>query len=580
MVANHKFFIFAFRTENVLSQQIHTTMKKLLTILTFALVAFSAKAQSCPDDNHPHMIDLGLPSGAKWACCNVGADKPEDCGGYYAWGETEEKFNYSPASYKYAYEVEDSNAYHHWDKKYYEFTEIGEDIACTQYDVANVTWGEEWQMPNLLRYEELGKNCSFEWGTINGIKGGLFTGPNGNSIFLPAAGYCNEDKTWYNNNGIYHGWYWSSAAYGDSELSVCYHVDSIIGSLFCNGRYFGYSVRPIACGFEDSLILSFSNLNLFIGLKKTVDIIWGFGIYTVDSDDETVATATLQGNSVTVTAISAGSTIITVTDIKSSKTATIEVTVEEPITHCPDDNHPHAIDLGLPSGTKWACCNVSASVPEDYGGYFAWGETEEKDIYDWSTYIHCDGNNDTLHDIGSDIANTQYDVAHIQWGGNWQMPSRKQFQELFDNCAYLWTTKNDISGGQFTGPSGNTIFLPSSGVRLFDDLYYDNTYGFYWLSEHMPIISAWGYVWNLGAAFVLGVSSSESSGGTLEYFSGITIRPVIIGTTKINLPKPSEVHSVQSVYNIYGIKVADSIEKASNLPPGIYIVNGKKIVIK
>ena len=96
----------------------------------------------------------------------------------------------------------------------------------------------------------------------------------------------------------------------------------------------------------------------------------------------------------------------------------------------------------------------------------------------------------------------------------------------------------------------------------------------------MPIISAWGHVWNLGAAFVLGVSSSESSGGTLEYFSGITIRPVIIGTTKINLPKPSEVHPVQSVYNIYGIKVADSIEKASNLPPGIYIVNGKKIVIK
>ena len=215
-------------------------MKKLLTILTFALVAFSAKAQSCPDDNHPHMIDLGLPSGAKWACCNVGADKPEDCGGYYAWGETEEKFNYSPASYKYAYEVEDSNAYHHWDKKYYEFTEIGEDIACTQYDVANVTWGEEWQMPNLLRYEELGKNCSFEWGTINGIKGGLFTGPNGNSIFLPAAGYR------YSSNGIAMvtsvnsmGYYWTA-----NKANV-----SFMGNyLYCKTEmdpYMGLAVRLV-----------------------------------------------------------------------------------------------------------------------------------------------------------------------------------------------------------------------------------------------------------------------------------------------------------------------------------------------
>ena len=247
---------------------------------------------------------------------------------------------------------------------------------------------------------------------------------------------------------------------------------------------------------------------------------------------------------------------------------------------CPDDNHPHAIDLGLPSGTKWACCNVGATTPEGYGGYYAWGETEEKDIYDWSTYIHCDGNDDTLHDIGSNIASTQYDVAHVQWGGNWQMPSRKQFQESFDNCAYLWPPKNNISGGQFTGPSGNTIFLPSTGIRLVDDLYYDNTYGFYWLSERMPIISAWGHVWNPGVAFVLGVSSSESSGGTFEYYSGITIRPVIIGTTKINLPKPSEVNPVIAVYNLYGIKVADNLEQAGNLSPGIYIVNGKKIVIK
>lgn len=79
---------------------------------------------------------------------------------------------------------------------------------------------------------------------------------------------------------------------------------------------------------------------------------------------------------------------------------------------CHDVNHPHAIDLGLPYGAKWACCNVGANTPEGYGGYYALGETEEKEIYNWSNYIHCDGNYNTCHNIGNDIAGTQYDVAH------------------------------------------------------------------------------------------------------------------------------------------------------------------------
>ena len=68
---------------------------------------------------------------------------------------------------------------------------------------------------------------------------------------------------------------------------------------------------------------------------------------------------------------------------------------------CPDTHHPHEIDLGLPSGTKWACSNVGANKPEEYGGYYAWGETEEKSYYDWSTYIHCDGSYGTCHKLAS-----------------------------------------------------------------------------------------------------------------------------------------------------------------------------------
>jgi hypothetical protein len=101
---------------------------------------------------------------------------------------------------------------------------------------------------------------------------------------------------------------------------------------------------------------------------------------------------------------------------------------------CPDENHPHSIDLGLPSGTKWACCNIGASNPEESGGFYAWGETTNKNDFSWATYIHCDGSYDTCHDLGADIAGMSYDVAHEKWGDKWQMPSSEQINELIKNC--------------------------------------------------------------------------------------------------------------------------------------------------
>ena len=151
---------------------------------------------------------------------------------------------------------------------------------------------------------------------------------------------------------------------------------------------------------------------------------------------------------------------------------------------CPDNNHPHMIDLGLPSGTKWACCNVGAEKPEDYGGYYAWGETEEKDSYGWSSYIHCDGSQETCHDIGSYIFNTQYDVAHIKWGGSWVMPTGDQLNELKANCTYEWVTENGVNGYRFTGPNGAYMFIPASGQRWSDgSLVFVGDSGYYWSSS-------------------------------------------------------------------------------------------------
>ena len=186
---------------------------------------------------------------------------------------------------------------------------------------------------------------------------------------------------------------------------------------------------------------------------------------------------------------------------------------------CPDDNHPHMIDLGLPSGTKWACCNVGAEKPEDYGGYYAWGETEEKDVYHWTTYIHCDGSKNTCHDLGSDIAGTQYDVAHVKWGGSWVMPTDEQRKELADNCRQEWTTLNDVNGRKFTSKiNGNCIFLPAAGYRYNSGLNNNGGNGYYWTATQY---SRYAY-----QAYSLTFSTSSSGYNALGRDEGNSVRPV------------------------------------------------------
>lgn len=163
---------------------------------------------------------------------------------------------------------------------------------------------------------------------------------------------------------------------------------------------------------------------------------------------------------------------------------------------CPDDNHPHMIDLGLPSGTKWACCNVDTSHPENQsptngGGYYAWGETEEKSDYTWDTYKYArniDGYYRFIN-IGSNICGTRYDVAHVQWGGSWRMPSLEDFEELVNNCS--WTgirdkLYDDIYGLLLTGPNGNKIFLPAAGIASKLTIYDFDKCCWYWTGTHVP----------------------------------------------------------------------------------------------
>ncbi len=163
---------------------------------------------------------------------------------------------------------------------------------------------------------------------------------------------------------------------------------------------------------------------------------------------------------------------------------------------CPDSNHPHAIDLGLPSGTKWCCMNVGASSPEQYGGYYAWGETSEKSVYNEVTHSYASGEdrdgdgwydrNRSYQNIGSDIAGTSYDVARVRMGAPWRMPSTDQQRELKDNCTRTWTQQNGVNGILVTGKNGGQLFLPAAGWRYDGDLGDVGSYGCYWLSSLSP----------------------------------------------------------------------------------------------
>ena len=134
------------------------------------------------------------------------------------------------------------------------------------------------------------------------------------------------------------------------------------------------------------------------------------------------------------------------------------------------------VDLGLPSGLKWATCNVGASLPEEYGDYYAWGEIETKGEY-------TKDNSKTDRKSMSDISgNSTYDVARAKWGGSWRLPTKEEFHELRQKCKWQWTTQNGKNGYKVTGPNGNSIFLPAAGYCDGSSLGYAGRVGAYWSS--------------------------------------------------------------------------------------------------
>ncbi|MCQ2234976.1 MAG: hypothetical protein MJZ24_09590 [Paludibacteraceae bacterium] len=172
------------------------------------------------------------------------------------------------------------------------------------------------------------------------------------------------------------------------------------------------------------------------------------------------------------------------------------------------------VDLGLPSGTKWGTCNIGATKPTEYGDYFAWGETEPKEVYNWDTYKWCENkkvddewgfpNDFTKYCTSSKygtvdnkkVQDAEDDAATANWGSAWRMPTRAEQEELREGCDWEWV--EDFNGSGVNGrlgtskSNGSTIFLPAAGYRYNTDLYDVGDSGYYWsasLNEYYPDIA-------------------------------------------------------------------------------------------
>lgn len=207
----------------------------------------------------------------------------------------------------------------------------------------------------------------------------------------------------------------------------------------------------------------------------------------------------------------------------------METLLEAPNTH----NGHEYVDLGLPSGLKWASCNIGAEKSEDYGDYLAWGETQPKRDYSESKYEYCvwvpaEFDEDGFQirngyyeyiDLGDDISGTDYDAAHVRWGGSWRMPTKSEFQELKDNCTWTWIVKGSTNGYKITGSNNNWIFLPACGGRQGSNSYYNTNHGGeYWTSTLVPSEESKAYFVEF---FTWSIYLDKRN-----RFEGIRIRPV------------------------------------------------------
>ena len=446
-------------------------------------------------------VDLGLPSGIKWASVNIGARTPGQYGAYFAWGELDTKEEYI---------FENSLLS---EKDLLDFS--GND----EYDAAAANWGAASRMPTQAEFEELSKNCLHEWITLNGIKCIKLTGPNGKSITLPIAG----EKFSYNTIHVGEmGYYWTSTPASltfsdpDNNQAACQLFHNEITSADKNTtipyfRLTGLPIRPVS-----GVNMQLGDATNIEGMSADIPVTFAH----VPSDGVKAGIEYSIGEEVKKVYADVkadGEVIIKLENLADETTYQYRAFTEwnggfiysqsKEFT----TKYSQWVDLGLPSGTKWAKFNVGATAPEQYGDYFAWGEITTKEAYLSSNSLTT---NMQLPDISG---NAQYDAATSIWGSSARMPTKEEMDELINNCTFNDITVNGIAGKQVIGPNGRSIFLPYAGE--YDvELIHTGFMFKYWTST--PAEN------NLYNAYLLEYDLNETSVHPYYRDMGYPIRPV------------------------------------------------------
>jgi hypothetical protein len=375
-------------------------------------------------------VDLGLPSGTLWATCNLGATSPEATGNFYAWGElTPRSGSYGSANSSISTKYQNS--------------------ALTELepadDAAYYLMGGDWRMPTEAQMQELKTKCLWRQDSENSVSGFRVTGPNGNSIFIPATGNIRSGTSITNTTQAF---LYSSSKSDDTPKAYTMTIypanndavsRDIIGSSSLGS---GLSIRPV-----------------------------------------------------------------------------------RPTTHISDHEF---VELG--DGLKWATCNIGADSPEEFGDYFAWGETAPKSDYTLDNYFD---NNGRVYPAQYTKLQSQHDAAHVNWGGTWRMPTSSEWWSLiYDHTKFTWSWTNNYKGtgvkgmivtSIIAGYVGNSIFLPAAGYRHGNEVEggvgYAGLHGYYWSSNCKE-----GSDWLMGKdMYFYDISGYE---GSLERNYGLSIRPV------------------------------------------------------
>ena len=452
-------------------------MKKSLLTIAFAVLAIAGASAQAPAD--VQAVDLGLPSGIRWASCNVGATTPEGYGYYFAWGETESKKDYSWETYKYANVGE---FYHHKFTKYCTDASSGDNgfidnktVLEPEDDAATANWGDVWRMPTDAEWTELREQCTWTWTAQNGMNGyQVASKTNGNSIFLPAAGFRDGNAAPYVAGR--RGYYWSSSLLensSDDVWIVTFNHEKVERQN--DKRNKGLSVRPVQDKQEEAEP-AYQPKPFTVAEGKQVTFSGGNLQYTRST--QTWAFAEHQYDMLGTDNVDGGGKVYDATygyDKTGSALA-------------------DKIDLfgwsGSTGSAKWGI-GTSADNSDYSGDFVDWGTN----IGDGSTWYTLTADEwDYLLDERSD-ADQLVGVARIQLGekiyanglvllpDDWTCPAGVTFKSGFSNTysvqAYADHQTFTLADWQQLEAAG-AVFLPASGFREGSFVGYVQSSGYYW----------------------------------------------------------------------------------------------------